>query len=236
MRRGVGAIVAAAWLATTPAVFAAEGAPISPSERALFMTPHLAALKPPAALHYAVHKAGSLEPGFDDEVVLTLAPREDRACCTANLAFARSPDRQPQLQVDAAEGNPAIQYFLEHDIADMKRLTGGSANYFRQRIRLALAENAAMKPVTFTFRGRSVAGQEIDIAPYADDPLKARYEKFASKRYLFLLSSAVPGGVYGIRTRVVAEADGQPPLLVEEMMIEGAGPAAPGTPPKDPIR
>ena len=39
-----------------------------------------------------------------------------------------------------------------------------------------------------------------------------------------MLSDAVPGGLYGIRTRINAESADAPPLMVEEMLLDGADP------------
>ncbi len=124
-----------------------------------------------------------------------------------------------------AEGNPAILYFLERDIREMQRLTGGKANYFRKRIRMAVYEGASMRRLTLPYRGRLVAVQEISIAPYRDDPNRARYEKLANKEYVFLLSDAVPGGLYAIRSRIHDKSADAPPLIVEEMVVAGAGSA-----------
>jgi hypothetical protein len=49
--------------------------------------------------------------------------------------------------------------------------------------------------------------------------LRARFEALAGKRYVFTLSDQVPGGVVGIRSQV--DGAGAPPLLVEEMTLEG---------------
>ena len=46
------------------------------------------------------------------------------------------------------------------------------------------------------------------------------------KVYRFMLSSAVPGGVYGVRTELADKAGGAP-LLVEELLIDGAEPSPP---------
>ena len=114
-----------------------------------------------------------------------------------------------------------ILYFLEYDIREMKRLTKGSQNYFRKRIRMAVFQGATLKPVQLRYQGREVAGQEITIAPYVDDPNRFRYDKLAVKEYRFMLSKAVPGGVYGIRTQI---GSGKASLITEEMLIEGAEP------------
>jgi hypothetical protein len=124
--------------------------------------------------------------------------------------------------VDSAQGNPAILYFLERDIREMQRLTGGKANYFRKRIRMAVYQGAQIVDVTLPYQGKQVAGRQITIAPYLDDPLKARFEKLAGKQYVFTLSEAVPGGVYAIRARIEGESAGATPALLEEMVLDGA--------------
>ena len=94
-----------------------------------------------------------------------------------------------------------------------------------QRIRIAVAEAATIREVTLPFQGRSIAAKEISITPYADDPLRARFEQLINKRYVFTLSDAVPGGVLSIRTQVDAPTAGTPPLLAEEMALERQAPA-----------
>jgi hypothetical protein len=60
------------------------------------------------------------------------------------------------------------------------------------------------------------------ISPYLEDPNRPRFEKFARKEYRFVLSDAVPGGVYSIRTQVGGEGASAAPLIVEELFIDGA--------------
>ena len=67
--------------------------------------------------------------------------------------------------------------------------------------------------------------REISISPYLDYPNRPRFEKLANKQYLFMLSDSVPGGLYGIRTRIAGESADAPPLMVEEMILDGAEPA-----------
>ena len=69
-------------------------------------------------------------------------------------------------------------------------------------------------------------GQRIEIAPYADDPAKSRFEKFSRKTYQFDLSEAVPGGVHSLRSVMKASDAGAAPLVVEELRLEGADSAA----------
>jgi hypothetical protein len=78
----------------------------------------------------------------------------------------------------------------------MQRPTGGQATYFRRRVRVALADPAEVRPITFEFVGHSVAREQIMVHPYLDDPLRNRFQRLAEKAHTFTLSEQVPGGVY----------------------------------------
>jgi len=45
-------------------------------------------------------------------------------------------------------------------------------------------------------------GLEFEIVPFADDPLRSRFEQWADKHYIFTVSSQVPGAVVAIRSWV----------------------------------
>lgn len=207
----------------------------SDAERALFMSNHLATLKPPMTLRYGFRKSGSLEAGFDDKISLALAKQADGSCCAAKTEFLDGPRRLTLPDVEGAQGNPVILYFLERDVREMSRLTKGQAAYFRKRIRVAVFEGATLRETTVPYAGKPVAAREISVSPYTEDPLRARFESLAAKQYVFTLSDAVPGGVYAIRSRVAGpgSAGGDTtPLLQEELLIDGATPtqAAPNKP------
>lgn len=201
-----------------PGAWAAED--YSEAERALFMSNQIGSLKPPTTLRYSYRKGGTLEPGFDDKVEVSLTAQADGSCCAAAARFLTGERRLSLPDVEAAQGNPVILYFLERDVREMNRLTKGQAAYFRKRIRMAVYRGATVKPVTLSWQGREVPGREITISPYLDDPLRGRFEQFAGKQYVFTLSDAVPGGVYAMRARVAGS--GAEPLLEEELQVDGA--------------
>lgn len=220
--RRCAATLAALLCLATPALAAED---FSPAERALFMTNQLTALKPPATLHYTFSKAGSMEEAFDDKVSIRLKAKADGKCCAAAADFLGGPRKLSLPEVEEAEGNPVVLYFLERDIREMSRLTKGQPNYFRKRIRMAIYEGAKITEVSLPYRGKTIAAREISIAPYLDDPLRERFEKLANKQYVFTLSDAVPGGVYAVRTRIDGESATAAPLMVEEMVLDGGKPA-----------
>lgn len=205
-----------------PAPTPDKPAEFSAAERALFMGDQLGALRPPTTLNYQFRKSGSLEPGFDDSVKLHLKALPGGRCCAVTGEFFSGARRLPMPDPEDARGNPVIMYFLERDVREMQRLTKGQSNHFRKRIRMAIFDSATLRDVAVPFRGKSVAGREIVITPYLTDPNRARFESLATKRYVFTLSDAVPGGVYAMRTQVDAAGADAGPVVLEELLITGA--------------
>lgn len=176
----------------------AAAAAVSPAETLLFETDHLARIKPPAVLVYDFRKVSNVEPGFSDKVRLDLADGKGKT--SATLHFLSGAHRQDIPALENAHGNPVLLGFLERDIAEMKRLTGGSAAYFRKRIRMALAEGAQLSPQSISFQGKTVPAQAVRIQPYLHDPMHARFEPYVHKTYIFIVSEQVPGGLYQLRS------------------------------------
>ena len=190
---------------------------ISAAETLLFQTDHLKNVAPETTLSYAFRKTGSAETGFDDTVELRV--RAVDGAKRVSVAFFTGERNIAFPEVTGAEGNPVLLCFLERDIREMQRLTGGKSGYFRRAIRLALARSASVARTKLSFAGRELAAREVTIAPYADDPLKDRIGKYAAKTYVFTLSAAVPGGVHSVRSFVPSPA-GAPndALLLEERL------------------
>lgn len=216
-------------LAAAAAGFAASGAraqdPISAAETLLFQTDHLKNVAPAATLSYAFRKTGSAESGFDDSVELRVRAVEGAKRVT--VAFFTGTRKIAFPEVTGAEGNPVLLCFLERDIREMQRLTGGKPGYFRRGIRLALARSAKVAKTRLAFAGREFAATQITITPYAEDPLKDRIGKYASKTYVFTLSAGVPGGVYSLHTFVPGGTPNEAPLLEERLTIAAATRAKP---------
>ncbi len=205
---------------------AASGKDFSRAEQLLFISPQLVGVAPPVSLGYRFRRTGTLEPGFEDRVALVLQANGDGQCCTAHTEFLSGAQKVALPDVPAADGNPVILHFLERDVREMNRLTKGAQNYFRKRIRMAIYSGATVRERgLMRYRGSDVAVQEVLINPYLDDPNRNRYDKLARKEYRFILSSAVPGGVYGIRTRISNADRSAPPLSVEALYLDGTEPA-----------
>lgn len=218
----VAAGATAAMLGAAPAR-AADPNEFSAAERLVFVDAHLANVKAPTALRYSFTRSGPLEPGFDDKVRIDVKRGGTGRCCSVHGAFLGG-ERQVKLpDVDGAEANPVILFFLEYDIREMARLTARkNGNYFRNRIRRSLVDEAQVRDVTLSYAGREVAGREVTLSPYASDPARSRYERYAQKRYTFVLSKAVPGGVYQVRSLLPGALPSDPPAQEEVMTFVGS--------------
>ena len=202
---------------------------ISPAETLLFQTNHFQNIQEPVTLSYAYKKVGSVEPGFDDEVHVDVTKINPDSSVSTSMRFLSGSRKLEIPDVGNSQGNPALLGFLERDIVEMKRLTGGSTNYFRKRIRLALADAAQVRRIIFTYKGKQVEGQEVSVQPYLNDPLHERFKKYVNKSYVFVISNQVSGGVYQIRTSSSGGGNGTMPkdkTVMEETLTlvkEGSG-------------
>ena len=202
----------------------ADPVPVSPAETLLFMTPQLQEVQPPSRLRYAFRKSGTLEKGFSDTVDIDITGEPDGSKKGAARFFSGAKQiKYPD--VEHVEGNPVLLFYLEREIREMSRLTGGQPNHFRQRIRQALAESAQVKNVDIRFDGRSLQASQITIVPYDADPNRARFEQLATKQYVFTICEKIPGRVYQMRGFVPA-ASGSPndeAVVDETLTFQSAG-------------
>ncbi|MFC0693400.1 hypothetical protein [Paraburkholderia humisilvae] len=209
--------------AAAPAASAASPASdassdIAPAERLLFLTPHLQGVAAQTELDYSMILSHPPEKVSDTIRVLVQSPNNSAADASVS-------DRNGKVAVPSGglPCNPVIVYFLEHDIAEMEQLTGGQRRYFQKRVRLALAANPPITPVTSNANGKTVKARKIEIQPYLNDPNAQRFPDYIAKRYTFVFADDVPGGVSLIRTEVPGENnDFAHPRLTETLAFQAA--------------
>ena len=199
---------------------------ISVPEKLLFQTNHFSNVKQPTKLKYVYRQEAAAPDAFSDDASVDVVKQNPDGTAEVSAQFLTGAHAIPIPAIEHAQGNPVILGFLERDIAEMKRLTGGATGYFRKRIRLALAApNVPVRKIEVTYQGRQVPAQEITIHPYVDDPLKDRFGKFAGKSYVFIVSDAIPGSLYRVYTTLDAEKDKAAPAVDASLTIAQNGAA-----------
>ena len=206
-----------ATLALAAPLRAADPSEFSVAETKLFVDDHLRGVPAATTLEYSYAKRGSLEDPVDDVARVIVGPASQDGGRSVKVQYLTRTRALELGDIDAANANPVILYFLERDIREMQRITGGSATYFRKRIRMALAEGGEVTTPVVDVGSRRVAATQIRIAPYRDDPARSRYEKFADKTYVFTLSDEIPGKVVELHSEMLAPPAG--PGAAREMMM-----------------
>ncbi len=181
--------------------------PGSPAD-AIYGADHLAGMPDKAVLVFDYRFEGSLlEKPFDDNVLLDFTRhKEDRGFDVAATIFPGGQNLSIG-PLSAAKVNPILLIFFQRDATQMSSGTGGSQHYFRNAIRRVLQtpDPDGRHAVTIEVGGRSVEAREIRFQPFVDDPNRARLHAYADKTYSFVLSEAVPGGIYEVRTETPEE-------------------------------
>lgn len=116
--------------------------------------------------------------------------------------------------------NPVIFGFLEHDVQEMSRLTGGGDLYFRNRISQSLASARAELGV-IKYANGDVPARVIEFQPYFEDvgnDLFEFHDELREKIYQIWLSEDVPGYVAKIMTFVKPAPE--PEFGLEKSLIE----------------
>lgn len=196
------ALIAGLLWAPAPAIAEEAERPLSPAQTALFASDHLHAISTPTILRYSFAAAGG-PADFTDSVTLGIEPRPD-GTKDVRLDFLSGERHLPFQAVNGFRGNPVLMFFLERDVLEMHKATGGSALYFRNRIREAFLDRATTRPVSVAVEGKEQSGTEVTLAPFRNDPMIARFESFREKSYRFILVDAVPGTIYQIATLMPA--------------------------------
>ena len=199
-----------------------EGFKYTEAEDLLWLHDHLHNIDRPMRLYYAFNRTGCFEEGFSDSVYLDIVKINEDGTKNAVLDFftaARKQTVSPD-NVTNIKGNPVMGVFMQGDVLEMNRLTEGHWRYFQKRIKIALREAAKIDNVEFDFNGKHCKGEKIVFMPYLNDPHRADFEKFANKRYEFIMSDDIPGSLYQIRTVVFDsnDKDGEKQPLIEETL------------------
>jgi hypothetical protein len=207
---------------------AAEGENERTAQFLLFDANYLLPLAAPSRLVYSFTQK-TAEPerygqGFDDEVAMRLAASGAGGGQKDVFVDMFTGDRQRVLgPLTQVSGNPIIMMFLERDVTQMNRHVGGQPVYFRNVIRLAFREKAKLEPSTFSWNGKDITGTKITIQPFQDDPNGARMAAFRSKTYEFIVSDAVPGGIYEMHATMRGDSPDAPatPVMDSKLTLKG---------------
>lgn len=222
MNKIVISLLTGLFLAMTGSVTAAPG--FSEVNNVLFDASHLDNIQQPGVLTYQYSKDSVVEDSRKDTIKVNVSNIRNTGRRDLAFEFFTGPYKRPYEAMENQRGNGVFVLYLEFDVHEMKRLTGGEWRYFQRKLRWSFAEGADKKEVDIDYNGKKIKGTQYVLQPYINDPKNKRYKLYASKYYIFTLSDDIPGEIYQVRT-IVPDGDswqeGEPTLVDESITFAG---------------
>ncbi len=192
----------------------------NPAEVKLWHADHLANIEQPVSLYYEFVKSGTFEEGFTDSVYLKILKINEDGTKNAMMEFFTAERKQVVTpgNVTNITGNPAIGIYMQGDIYEMSRITGGHWRHFQKSIKISLRNDAVVEPTAFKFNGKEYKGEKVFFSPYLNDPHRRDFKKFADKYYEFIFSDDIPGNLYQIKTVIPDRSKEDAEPLVQETL------------------
>jgi hypothetical protein len=197
---------------------------LNEAQKLIFFKDHLEGITKGSQLNYQFISITDKQ-RFEDRISIRVTDVVSKGKRDLEFDFLSGENHIEFTPAKSYTGNPVIIHFLERDISLMSKDTGGWNGYFRNRIRNSFRKPTQIDEVTFEFNGEKVKGTEIVITPFVGDPNSRNFKLYANKRYEFLFSDQVPGGVYRIHTQVLSE-NGEQLLIDEDMTFNKITPGA----------
>ena len=198
----------------------AEEPEFSKANSLLFLNDHLTSQDYSARYTYISSRTGSHDSDYEGRITITAhrIPGSDAKRVEFDASPKMGPNELPV--VDQARGNPLIMVFLQRDMLELAKATGGHWRYFQKQMKLALEHDAQVDPVRIDFKGESLSAQRITVRPYAGEQVRRKeLGRYLNRTYEFLLSEDLPGEVFELRSVTPAgeESEG---LVVESVTLQ----------------
>lgn len=192
---------------------------LNAAQRLIYARPHLAATRAGDTIEYRYRERVGERAALEDRVRVEITAADGAERRDVALDFLSGERRMALPPFTAYRGNPVLIAALEHFVRTFAREADGSALYFRNRVRDALASDAVeIREGEREVGGHRVPTTTIDFTPFADDPYVGARPGFGDARFRLVLSEAVPGGV----VLVAAESDAAGAAYSRELRVDGA--------------
>lgn len=189
----------------------------SAAQIALFGTPHLDNIDRPVTLEYEYRRETRPGESFVDTVAMIVKEISSDGAKTVAFEYLTGANQRQFGDVENFRGNPLIMVFLEDDLRRMAKKFDGGGVYMRNRIRHAFRDRSETQAVTIEINGSTVTGTQVTITPFVGDRYRERLGEYEHKVYRFVVSSAVPGGIYRIRSTVPSPTAPEVPIARDSL-------------------
>ncbi len=221
IQRSITAIIAVCFCAVSLSLSADNHIPpnMNKAQILFFFHDHLNGVTKGSHIDYAFKHSSEADEEFTDHISMDVKDVHEGGKRDLVFDFLSGKNHIEFSPAMGYQGNPVIIHFLERDISMMAQDTGGSNGFFRNRIRDAFQKPEKVEEVSFQLDGKTLKGTQIVVTPFVGNRYVDNFKIFEHKRYEFIFSDDVPGGVYRIHTQV-PDAKNKQVLIDEEMTFK----------------
>jgi hypothetical protein len=182
----------------------------------LFERPQLQALKLGDNLTYSYSFRSADEnifgPSFDDRIALSIEQGDAPDKKRVDVEMFSAERRRAAGPFDDMNGNPLLSLMLEENLQRLATIFQSNPRYMKTAIRMAL-RNAKASPDRAEGFDAAAPAWKVEVAPFVNDPNKARMHGLETLTYRFRVSEAAPGEITEID---ISARDSSGALLFEE--------------------
>lgn len=182
----------------------------------LFARPHLSGVPSGAELTYRLERSPSdtrrLGEPFGDDIKLVVRSGPASGTRDVELRIFTGERARELISITELTGNPVLVIFLDRAVSNMVRLTGGTAPYFKDRLRAGLRDKATAETTKAEFEGKMLDATRIVVRPFTGDPNAERMLGYEESQFEFLVAEAAPGMLLDMTSRFVSTLPDAPKL------------------------
>lgn len=198
----------------------------SPAE-ILFTRPHLSGVALGTELTYHLERSPSdtqrLGQPFGDDIKLTVKAVGADGTRDIDLRIFTGERARDVNAISGLTGNPLLVIFLDRSVGNMVQLTGGTAPYFKDRLRAGLRDKATSEATKAEFEGRMLDATRIIVRPFVNDPSAARMLGYEGAQFEFLVAEAAPGMLLELKSEFTSDLPGAPKLTERIVLTSSKG-------------
>ena len=182
----------------------------------LFARPHLSGVPSGSELTYRLERSPSdtkrLGEPFGDDIKLVVKSVAASGTRDIDLRIFTGERAREINSITDLTGNPVLVIFLDRAVSNMVRLTGGTAPYFKDRLRAGLRDKATSEATRAEFEGKMLDATRIIVRPFVDDANAGRMLGYEGSQFEFLVAEAAPGMLLDMKSKFVSTLPDAPKL------------------------
>jgi hypothetical protein len=192
-----GAVVMAATFAMAAVAAAAAQSPSA--TELIFDHAHLSNTKAGDEIVYNFERKVSDEKlggaGFKDEIKLKIEEADKEGKKNIALKIFTGERGREEQKITELTINPVFVVGMQQAIASFRLMAGGDLSYLKRRFGLNVRDKSKIVTVKFDYKGQTVDGYKIDVAPFESDPNMAKMKGYDVSEFTFIVSVGVPGEI-----------------------------------------